>query len=133
MDQASARRSIIACAAIAAAMLVMSCGDKGAKQGDTTAAHGAQAAPSDVAANVSPDSVPNVYSRQRYLLRGTPYEVLYVGTTNEKAPPGAKPGPDTMSYARFTPLVFRDKKLAGRGWAYWDSLAKANNIPLKKH
>jgi len=71
------------------------------------------------------DSLPNVYLREPYLIGGKNIEVLYFTAENQKA------GKDTV-FSKTTPLVFVNQKLAGRGWAFWDSVSKAHGIPLKK-
>ena len=73
------------------------------------------------------DSFPNVFDRGVYLIEGKTYEVLYYSKNNEKR------GKDTLSYAKYTPVVFLDNKLIGKGWPTWDSIATANKIPLKNH
>jgi hypothetical protein len=76
-----------------------------------------------------PDSFPNVYHRDRYIIGGKNYEVLYYNANNEKLPPNAK---DT-AWATTTPVVFMENKMIGRGWAFLDSMSKAMNLPVRKH
>lgn len=71
------------------------------------------------------DSLPNVYLREPYLIGGKNIEVLYFNGDNQKAVK------ETV-FTKVTPIVFVDQKLAGRGWAFWDSVSKAHGIPLKK-
>ena len=71
------------------------------------------------------DSFPNVYSRERFLAGGKGYEVLYFTPNNEKA------GQDTVPYSKLTPLVFVENLLVAKGWSAWDSISRANNIPVK--
>jgi hypothetical protein len=71
------------------------------------------------------DSFPNVYTRERYLIAGKTYEVLYFAPNNEKA------GKNTVPYKKLTPLVFVDNKLVAKGWDAWDSVSTANKIPLR--
>jgi len=71
------------------------------------------------------DAFPNVYLREPYLIGGKNIEVLYFSPNNEKAVK------DTV-FTKVTPVVFVNNKLAGRGWAFWDSVSKAHGIPLKK-
>jgi hypothetical protein len=71
------------------------------------------------------DSLPNVYLREPYLIGGKNIEVLYFSPDNQKAVK------DTV-FTKVTPVVFVNFKLAGRGWAFWDSVSKAHGIPLKK-
>ena len=71
------------------------------------------------------DSFPNVYDRERFLAGGKGYEVLYFTPNNEKK------GQDTVAYSELTPLVFVENLLVAKGWSAWDSISKANNIPVK--
>ncbi|HEY6828880.1 MAG TPA: hypothetical protein VI259_18600 [Gemmatimonadaceae bacterium] len=129
------RRSLLFFSAVAGVTLA-ACEDTRVKQLDTgitrdsavsVIAHGLPAgAPSD--------SFPNVYTREQFLTKGQNIEVLYFTPDNEKLK--VKSGvriSDTINFKRLTPLVFRDNRLIGRGWNFWDSVSKANNIPLKKH
>jgi hypothetical protein len=72
------------------------------------------------------DAEPNVYTKERYLIDGKTYEVLYFTPNNEKA------GKDSVAWKNLTPLVFLDNKLVVKGWPGWDSIATANHIELKK-
>jgi len=72
------------------------------------------------------DSEPNVYTKERYLIEGKTYEVLYFTPNNEKV------GKDTVPWKTLTPLVFVENKLMAKGWPAWDSIATANHIELKK-
>jgi hypothetical protein len=72
------------------------------------------------------DAEPNVYTKERYLIEGKTYEVLYFTPNNEKV------GKDTVPWAALTPLVFVENKLVAKGWPGWDSIATANHIELKK-
>ena len=73
------------------------------------------------------DAEPNVYTKERYLIEGKTYEVLYFTPNNEKV------GKDTVAWTKLTPLVFVENKLLAKGWPAWDSIATANHIELKKH
>src|SRR5262249_1600798 len=73
------------------------------------------------------DSLPNVYSQDRYLIGGKNYQILYF------TPDNAKQGKQSVDMKELTPLVFVDNKLVAKGWEQWDSISKANNIPLKNH
>jgi hypothetical protein len=72
------------------------------------------------------DSLPNVYTQDRYRINGKTYDVLYFTPNNEKA------SKDSVPWGKLTPLVFVDNKLVAKKWSEWDSISKANNIPLKK-
>ena len=71
------------------------------------------------------DSLPNVYTREQFLINGKMHEVLYFSPGNEKATK------DTVPYKKLTPIVFVNNKLVAKGWSAWDSISKANNIPVK--
>jgi hypothetical protein len=68
------------------------------------------------------DSFPNVYARDRYLIAGKNYEVLYFSPDNQKL------GKDSVPWRKLTPIVFIDQKLFAKGWPAWDSISKANKI-----
>ena len=72
------------------------------------------------------DAEPNVYTKERYLIEGKTYEVLYFTPNNEKV------GKDTVPWKKLTPLVLLENKLVAKGWPAWDSIATANHIDLKK-
>jgi hypothetical protein len=81
----------------------------------------------DLPANAKADSFPNVYIRERYLMGGKNYEVLYFTPNNEKA----QAGKDT-AWGKLTPIVLMNNLTLGKGWKFWDSISTANKIPLKK-
>jgi hypothetical protein len=74
------------------------------------------------------DAEPNVYTKERYLIEGKTYEILYFTPNNEKLGTGK----DTLPWKTLTPLVFVENKLLAKGWPAWDSIATANHIALKK-
>jgi hypothetical protein len=135
-------------AGLASAALIGACEDKRVKALDTGIsrdsamnvikqdAKPAPAAPAGAApAGVTPDSFPNVYWRERYLVAGKNYEVLYFTPDNTKLViphNGGMPAADSIPYKKLTPIVFVDNKLVGRGWSYWDSVSTSLKIPLKK-
>lgn len=127
MDSHIVRRSTLAFAALMGLSLLSACQDKRVQQlqsGITrdsvlsVTAKGTQGA----------DSMPSIYSTDRYLVNGKTLEVLYFDAKNRKAG-----GPDTVPLSKLTPLVMYDGTLIGKGWTAWDSIAKANNIKLAKH
>ena len=128
------RRHVLVASAVAGVTLT-ACEDARVKQLDTGITR--DSVMSVIAQGLKPgaptDSFPNVYTREQFLTKGQNIEVLYFTPENEKMP--SKNGvriSDTINFKRLTPLVFRDNRLIGRGWNYWDSVSKANNIPLKK-
>jgi hypothetical protein len=76
------------------------------------------------------DSLPSVYQREKYLIAGKNYEVLYFSPTGKKAYTGAQK--DTIAWKDLTPVAMIDNKVVGKGWDFLDSLYTANKIPLKK-
>ncbi len=121
------RRSSALLAALAAAALVSACEDKRVKQLDTGITRdSAVSILSHDTKGTKPDSFPNVYRRERYLICGKNYEVLFFTPNNEKE------GRDSVSFKKLTPIVFVENRMVGRGWNYFDSLSKANKIPVKK-
>ena len=69
--------------------------------------------------------MPSIYSTDRYLINGKSLEVLYFDPKNRKQ------GPDTVPFKNLTPIVMNDGKLVGKGWDLWDSVSRANKIPVK--
>jgi hypothetical protein len=76
------------------------------------------------------DSLPNVYQRERYLIAGKTYEVLYFSPTGQKAYTGVQK--DTIPWKDLSPVAMIENKVVGKGWPFLDSLYTANRIPLKK-
>ena len=81
-----------------------------------------------LAGGPSSDSLANVYKQEAYINNGKFINVLVYSKdgVKEAADPAV---PDS----KLTPVVVVDGKVAGWGWTYYDSVAKANNIPLKAH
>jgi hypothetical protein len=127
MNQFSVRRSTVILAGFAGLSLAAGCQDKRVKELDTGITRdSALSVISQDVKGTGPDSLPNVYVTERYLIGGKNYEVMFFTPNNEKI---AK---DTVPYKKLTPIVFVEHKLVGRGWGYWDSVSTANHIPLKK-
>jgi hypothetical protein len=126
MYQFSVRRRASSLVALSAVVMLVACEDKRVKELNTgiTRDSAVTVLSQEVKGNKS-DSFPNVYSRERYLVAGKNYEVLYFAPNNEKE------GRDSVPWKKLTPLVFVDNKLAGKGWAQWDSIATANKMPVK--
>jgi hypothetical protein len=79
------------------------------------------------------DSLARVYRQESYLLsngkRGNAHStnVLFYNKSGVKEADDPKLAPE-----KTTPIVVSDGKVIGWGWTYYDSLSKANNIPLKQ-
>jgi hypothetical protein len=112
----------------AGALVLAGCQDKRVKELKTgiTRDSAVSVIAHDVNPNAPADSFPNVYSRERYLINGQNYEVLYFTAHDEKQ------GKDSVKFKDLTPLVFVGNKLVGKGWGFWDSVSTANKIPLRK-
>jgi len=120
------RRSTLALGAFTVLTFLVGCQDKRVKDLQTgitrdsvmsVAAKGTQGT----------DSMPSIYSSDRFLINGKTLEVLYFDSRNRKA------GRDTVPYSQLTPLVMFDGKLVGKGWAAWDSIGKANKLTVPNH
>ena len=76
------------------------------------------------------DSLARVYSQSSYLLPNTKGNVFNANVLfyDKK---GRKQAEDpNVPLQATTPIVLSDGKVIGWGWMYYDSLAKANNIPV---
>lgn len=129
MNHPSVRRSALTVVALAAAMLAAACGpDKRVQALNTGITRDSvlSVISHDLKPGTPPDSFPNVYKRSRYLINGRNYEVLYFTPNDEKQ------GKDSVATKKLTPLVLVENKLVGKGWGVWDSVSKANKIPIEK-
>jgi hypothetical protein len=128
------KRRALAVVALSVAGLLVACGeDKRVKNlnAGITIDSAMAVIGKDAKGSVARDSFPNVYTRERYLIEGKNYEVLYFTPENQKFTPG-----DSVQLRKLTPIVFIDNTLIGKGWPAWDSIAAAHKIvvapPLKK-
>ena len=71
------------------------------------------------------DSTPNVYREERYLNAGKFITMLLYTNT------GKEEGVDSIPERELSPVVLLNDTLTGWGWAYHDSVARANNIVIK--
>ncbi len=135
MNHLSVRRRVLAVAALSAASVVVACQDKRVQAVDTgiTRDSAMSVISHDLKPNAGPDSFPNVYKRERYLIAGKNYEVLYFNGDNAKQPVvnGVAPK-DTVPLKNLTPIVLVENRVIGKGWSFWDSVATANKIQIKK-
>jgi hypothetical protein len=122
------RRMLVPCA-LAGAVVLAACEDKRVQAVDTgiTRDSAISIIAHDLPANAPSDSFPNVFIRERYLIAGKNYEVLYFTPNNDKA----QAGKDT-AWGKLTPIVLVNNKTIGKGWKVWDSISTANKIPLRK-
>lgn len=128
MNQFSVRRKAALVAGLTAATFLVACQDKRVKALDTgiTRDSAVSVISHDLKPGTGPDSFPNVYKRDRFLIAGKNYEVLYFTSNDEKQ------GKDSVPLKKLTPIVFRENRMIGKGWDYWDSVSKANKIPVQK-
>ena len=74
------------------------------------------------------DSLANVYKQESYINDGRVINILVYNKD------GLKQADDSaVSDSRLTPVVTVDGKVTGWGWSHYDSVAAANNIPVKPH
>ena len=127
MNHVSVSRSTLVLAIFATAVLSTACEDKRVSQLDTgiTLDSAVSVLSHDLKPGSPSDSFPNVYKRDRYLMDGKNYEVMFFTPNNEKQ------GKDSVPLKKLTPIVFVENKLIGRGWPFWDSVAKAHKIPVQ--
>ena|SRR5690349_1260339 len=119
------RRTAVLAAATISGVLA-GCGDK--RVDSLTTGITRDSALKVLAGGPSSDSLANVYKQEAYINNGKFINVLVYSKdgVKEAADPSV---PDS----KLTPVVVIDNKVAGWGWTYYDSLAKANNIPVKDH
>jgi hypothetical protein len=128
MNQFSVRRRMTLLAALAGSITLVACEDKRVKQLDAGITRDSvMSVISQDLKGTGSDSFPNTYTRERYLIAGKNYEVLYFTPNNEKA------GKDSVPWKKLTPLVFVENRLVARGWSSWDSIAAANKIQTHDH
>jgi hypothetical protein len=127
MNHVSVSRSALVLAILTTAVLSTACEDKRVRELDTgiTRDSAVQVISQDLKPGSPSDSFPNVYRRDLYLMGGKHYEVMFFTPHNEKQ------GKDSVKLKNLTPIVFMENKLIGRGWPFWDSVAKANKIPIQ--
>ena len=129
MHHFSVRRRGLFTAGLACTVVLTACGDKRLRK--LHVGMPKDSVVTELAQGLRPgsgvDSLPNVYLTEQYVLDGKNYDVWYYTPNNEKA------GKDSVPFKKLTPLVLVNFRLAGSGWSYWDSVSRANKIPLRKH
>ena len=126
MNTPLVRRSTVVLGALTALTLATGCQDKRVKELQTGITRDSVMSVT-AKGTLGADSMPSIYSSDRFLLNGKTLEVLYFDSKDRKA------GKDTVPMSQLTPLVMYDGKLVGKGWSAWDSIAKANKIQVAKH
>jgi hypothetical protein len=106
-----------------AALAAAACGD--ARLDKLSAGIARDSALKVINEGASSDSMARVYKQETYLLNGKMTNVLFYNSD------GIRQATDsTLPAEKQTPIVIVDGKVAGWGWTYYDSVAKANNIPV---
>jgi hypothetical protein len=125
----SSVRSVVGLAVGVASVALVACQDKRVKEVDTgitrdslltVIGKGAQGV----------DSLPNVYTRERYLIDSKNYEIFFFSSTGKHVYSGTTK--DTIPWKDLEPIAMIDNQVTGKGWDYLDSLYAAHKIPLKK-
>jgi hypothetical protein len=125
MNVTIGRRTAVLVAA-ASVVVVAACGDS--RVGSLSTGITRDSALKVLAGGASGDSLANVYKQESYIYDSRMINVLLYSRDGVKD--SADPAvPDS----RLTPVVLVDGKVTGWGWAHYDSVAKANNVPLRDH
>ena len=112
--------------AASAALALAGCGDARIKNLSTDIPR--DSALKVLAVGTSGDSLANIYKQESYIYNGRLINVLMYNKD------GVKQASDsTVPDSKLTPVVTVNGKVSGWGWAHYDSVAKANNIPVKPH
>ncbi len=111
------------CAAVA-------CGDSRVKAVDTGITEDSLMSVLAKGATRQSDPMPNVYRKEQYLIAGKMWDIFYFHGDSARLSAQTK---DTIPWKDLTPIVVIDNKVMGKGWDYWDSVSKANKIPVKDH
>lgn len=131
MYSGSFRRTAVQAAVASAALTLIGCKDTRLEKLSTGIARDSVLA--IINEGASGDSLARVYKQDSYLLPNTKGNVLnanilFYDRKGRKQAEDPNVAPDAT-----TPIVTVDGKLTGWGWTYYDSLAKANNIPATPH
>ena len=74
----------------------------------------------------SGDSLANIYRREIYLVQGQNLEILFYSPNGLKEGQGAAAAESTLR-----PVVITGITVAGWGWAFFDSVARVNEIKAR--
>jgi hypothetical protein len=74
----------------------------------------------------SGDSLANIYRREIYLIQGRNLEILFYSRDGLKEGQGAAAAESTLR-----PVVITGNMVAGWGWAFFDSVARVNEIKVR--
>ena len=127
MDRRSTRRLAFGLAATATVLATAACSDTRLEKLSTGISRDSVLA--IINEGASGDSLARVYRQETYLLPNTKGNVFLTNILfYDKR--GRKQAEDsTLAATETTPIVLSDAKVIGWGWTFYDSLAKANNIP----
>jgi hypothetical protein len=125
MHFGTARKLAIGGAA-AVAVVLGACGDS--RIGKLSAGISRDSALKVINEGSAGDSLARVYKQEAYIYNGRMINVLLYNKD------GAQEASDpSVPDSKLTPIVSVDGKVSGWGWAHYDSVAKANNIPVREH
>jgi len=121
------RQSAPTLAAVAGAFIIIACGDSRLEKVSTGISR--DSALAIINEGTSGDSLARVYRQETYLLPNKNGNA-FLGNILFYDKRGRKQAEDsTVAANETTPIVLSDGKVIGWGWTFYDSLAKANNIP----
>jgi hypothetical protein len=72
------------------------------------------------------DSLANIYRREMYLIGGSPMEILFYSPQGLKEGQGAAAAESTLR-----PVILTNNQVMGWGWAFFDSVARVNDIRVR--
>jgi hypothetical protein len=127
MDRRSTRRLAFGLAATGAVLATAACSDTRLEK--LTTGIGRDSVLAIINEGASGDSLARVYRQETYLLPNKKGNA-FLGNILFYDKRGRKQAEDsTVAANETTPIVLSDGKVIGWGWTFYDSLAKANNIP----
>ena len=129
MNRRTGRRLVCGLAAGGTALVSVACSDT--RLENLSAGISRDSALAILNEGASGDSLARVYRQDSYLLQNREgnAHVANILFYNRR---GIKEAENpTLSRDDTTPIVVSDGKVIGWGWTYYDSLAKANNIPAR--
>ena len=122
MQSRITRRISASALAVAAAVLATACGD--ARVGKLSEGISRDSALAIINEGAAGDSLARVYKQETYLFNSQLMNVLFYNKDGVKQTEDS-----TLAAKAQTPIVTVAGKVTGWGWTYYDSVAKANNIP----
>ena len=127
MDRRSTRRLAFGLAAVGSVLATSACSDTRLQKLSTGISR--DSALAIINEGATGDSLARVYRQETYLLPNTKGNA-FLGNILFYDKRGRKQAEDsTVAASETTPIVLSDGKVIGWGWTFYDSVAKANNIP----